>query len=248
MEVIPLASSSAANCTLVRHPSGRSILLDAGLKVRELRPLVGFQVSQLEAALVTHAHQDHSRGVEGLLQAGVTCAMRAETAEALGVTKHHRVRILAPQDHTRPRGPYMFGPWAVVPFDVEHDVPNLGYVLATRSERLLYLTDTPFSRYRFEGLTHICLETNHSVEQVLRRVEEGSLDALVGSRIIRSHLGLERAIELLKANDLSRVKEIWLMHLSNGNSDATAFKAAVERATGVPTRVAEERGVYAGRN
>jgi phosphoribosyl 1,2-cyclic phosphodiesterase len=241
VEVVPLASSSAANCTLVRHAAGPTILLDAGLTVRELRPLLGFQVTSLEAALITHAHQDHARGVESLLQAGVTCAMRVETAEVLGVAKHHRVRILAPQDHVTPRGPYMFGPWAVVPFAVDHDLPNLGFVLATRSERLLYLTDTPFSRYRFEGLTHVLVEANHSVELVLKRVEEGALEAHVGARIIRSHLGLERALELLKSNDLSRVQEIWLMHLSAGNSDAAAFKAAVERATGVPTRVAAER-------
>lgn len=241
MEIVPLASSSAANCTLVRHPSGRSILLDAGLTVRELQPLLGFTVTALEAALVTHAHLDHARGVESLLKAGVTCAMRIETAEALRVQKHHRVRILNPQDDVTARGPYMFGPWAVVPFDVEHDVPNLAFVLATPHSRLLYLTDAPFSRYRFEGLTHICLEANHSVDEILRRVQAGALDAHVGARIIKSHLGLERAIDLLKANDLSRVKEVWLMHLSNSHSDAAGFKAAVEASTGVPTFIAPEK-------
>lgn len=227
---------------MITSASGRhTILLDAGLTVRELRPLIGYQVTRLEAALVTHAHADHARGVETLLRAGVTCAMRQETAEALGVADHHRVRILAPQDGETPRGPYMFGPWAVIPFDVTHDVPNLGFVLATRRDRLLYLTDTPFSRYKFEGLTHVLIETNYSTEILLRRVAEGALNQLQAARIIRSHLGLERAIEFLEANDLSKVVGIWLMHLSSANSHAEQFKDAVQRATGKPVRVTAER-------
>lgn len=240
MEIIPLASSSAGNSFLVRHASGRTILLDAGLTLKQLRRATGHRTTELEAVLVTHSHQDHSRGVPELLKAGVTCAMRQETADALGVAGHHRVRILAPQTAETPRGPYMFGPWAVIPFDVQHDVPNLGFVVATKHHRLLYLTDTPFSRYTFEGLTHIILEANHSIEILKKKVNDGDLNGLLAARIVRSHLGLERAIELLRANDLSRVQEIWLTHLSNNHSDEAAFKEAVERATGVPVYIAQE--------
>lgn len=240
MRIQPLASSSAGNSTLVTDASGRMILLDAGLTLKQLRVALGYRVSDLEAVLVTHSHQDHARGVPDLLKAGITCAMRAETADELGVTKHHRVRILAPVEPESPRSPYRFGPWAVIPFDVQHDVPNLGYVLATPTQRLLYLTDTPFSRYRFEGLTKIVIEANYSLDILKNKVANGDLNGLLAARIIRSHLGLERAIELLKANDLSKVTEIWLTHLSGSNSDEQAFRTAVERATGIPTMVAPE--------
>lgn len=241
MIVRPLASSSAGNSTLVTDSrSGATILMDAGLSMRDLRPLVNFQVTRLEAVCVTHSHLDHSRGVPELLKAGVTCAMRQETAVELGVEKHHRVCIIAPVEPETPRSPYRFGPWAVIPFDVKHDVPNLGFVLATRTDRMLYLTDTPFTKYRFEGLTRIVIETNYSLEILKRKVQNGDLNGLLAARIVRSHLGLERAIELLKANDLSKVTEIWLTHLSNSNSDEAAFTEAVQRATGIPTYVAGE--------
>jgi len=240
VHITPLASSSAGNSTLVEHEAGRAVLLDAGLTLKQLRAAIGYRVTGLEAALITHSHADHAKGVPELLKAGVTCAMRAETAEALGVAGHHRVRILAPQDGETTRAPYAFGPWAVIPFDVQHDVPNLGFVLATRKHRLLYLTDTPFSRYKFEGLTHIVIEANYSLDILKRKVADGVLSDVLAARIVRSHLGLERAIELLKANDLSKVTEIWLTHLSNSNSHAEEFQAAVERATGIPTSVAGE--------
>lgn len=240
MDIHPIASSSAGNAFLVRHESGKTMLLDAGLTLKQLRVALGFRTSDLEAVLVTHSHQDHARGVPELLKAGITCAMRIETAEELGVASHHRVRILAPVEPESPRSPYLFGPWAVVPFDVKHDVPNLGFVLVTPRHRLLYLTDSPYTRFRFESLTHVIVEANYSMEILTQRVINGELNGLLAARIVRAHMGLERAIDLLKANDLSKVTEIWLSHLSDSNSDAAAFQEAVERATGIPTRVAPE--------
>ena len=57
-------------------------------------------------------------------------------------------------------------------------------------------------------------------------------------RVLRNHMGLERAIELLQANDLSKTREIHLLHLSDGHSDAEGFKQAVAAATGKPDSVA----------
>jgi phosphoribosyl 1,2-cyclic phosphodiesterase len=57
-------------------------------------------------------------------------------------------------------------------------------------------------------------------------------------RIKRSHMSVDRAIDLLKANDISTLREIHLLHLSDGNSNAEVFQTKVERATGKMTFVA----------
>ena len=44
--------------------------------------------------------------------------------------------------------------------------------------------------------------------------------------------------ELLKANDLSKVQQIWLLHLSDGNSDEKRFKREIQELTGKPTFIA----------
>ena len=60
-------------------------------------------------------------------------------------------------------------------------------------------------------------------------------------RTMRSHFEISNVIAFLKANDLSNVRTIFLMHLSNGNSNAETFRKRVEQATGVPIIVFNER-------
>ena len=57
-------------------------------------------------------------------------------------------------------------------------------------------------------------------------------------RIIGSHLSLETLIEMLDRNDLSKVNNIVLIHLSDSNSHAVEFKNAVQKATNCNVTVA----------
>jgi phosphoribosyl 1,2-cyclic phosphodiesterase len=234
VEIRPLASSSAGNATLVTDGS-TPLLLDAGLRLSEIRTALQYRVTSLAGVLVTHSHGDHARGATELAKAGVDVYMLPETAAAIGATGH-RVHHVTPHDTFR------VGTWAARAFDLVHDVPNVGYLLASdHGHKVLLVTDTAYCPYVFRGLTHLLLETNFSDEILQRRVMNGELEPAQAYRVRRSHLGLERAIELLKANDLSRVRAIHLLHLSGGNSDAAAFADAVRRATGKPVTVAAER-------
>jgi phosphoribosyl 1,2-cyclic phosphodiesterase len=59
-------------------------------------------------------------------------------------------------------------------------------------------------------------------------------------RLLRSHFSLENVLEFLRANDLSKVEEIWLLHLSQSNSSEELFKKEVQAATGKPVFIAKE--------
>jgi phosphoribosyl 1,2-cyclic phosphodiesterase len=52
-------------------------------------------------------------------------------------------------------------------------------------------------------------------------------------------MSIQSTLELLEANDLSSVKNIVLIHLSDNNSDAVSFKKPVEEQTGLPTTIAD---------
>lgn len=231
-EVIkPLASSSSGNAYLI---GGRSpLLLDCGLPYRQLQKAAGYQLASLAGCLVTHEHGDHSKAAKDLMKSGVDLYCSQGTADALKLDGH-RLNII------KARQQFRLGGWQVLPFETEHDAKEpLGFLLAADGERILYATDTFYIRYRFPGLTHILLEVNFAQDILDANIERG-LSPAHRRRVMRSHMSLETAKGFLRANDLSKVREIWLCHLSDGNSDAERFKREIQATTGKPVFVAEK--------
>jgi phosphoribosyl 1,2-cyclic phosphodiesterase len=65
-------------------------------------------------------------------------------------------------------------------------------------------------------------------------LRNNDLPAAHKKRVMRSHFSLDNVKEFLRANDLSKVKEIHLLHLSDGNSDEARFKREIQELTGKP--------------
>lgn len=230
MQIKILASSSKGNCIYV-NDGKTSLLLDCGLPIREIKQKLNFSLSQVQACLLGHCHIDHSRAAKDVIKAGVDLYTSPATVEALGLAGH-RVKAIRAMDR------FEIGTWKVLAFDAVHDVENLGFLLSSPPWKVLYLTDSAYSKYRFRGLTHILVECNHSLDILRENVANGTVLADVKNRIIRSHFSLENVKEFLKANDLSNVQEIWLLHLSDGNSDAERFKREIQAIAGKPVYVA----------
>ena len=233
IEIRSFASSSAGNAYLVTD--GRSpLLLDCGLPVAQLKQATGYRLSTLAGCLVSHEHGDHSKAAADLMRAGVDCYMSQGTADALRLSGHRLKIVRALQQ-------FSLGAWTVLPFDTIHDAAEpLGFLLAAGEEKVLYLTDTAYCKYRFRGLTRILIECNHSWDILQANVESGAVPAEMRRRVMRSHMSLSTVKEFLKANDLSAVREIHLIHLSDGNSDAERFKNEIQALTGRPVYVAEK--------
>ena len=235
MIITPLASSSAGNAYLIDDGSTR-LLLEAGVRYKDIQRGTGFRVSEIAGCLLTHEHKDHSKAVADLLKAGMDVYASQGTLEALGLTDHHRTHPVQSQH------PFTLGTWTILPFDVQHDVSEpLGFLLANKSgEKLVFLTDTYYCKYKFKGLTHVMIESNYSQELLHVNLSEGRVPQVMVRRLLHSHMSLETAIDFLKANDLSKVQEIWLIHLSSSNSDENLFKRRVQETTGKIVYVAKE--------
>jgi phosphoribosyl 1,2-cyclic phosphodiesterase len=65
-------------------------------------------------------------------------------------------------------------------------------------------------------------------------------DCIYASRLRRSHMSIDNVLDFLKANDISAIEKIYLLHLSSGNSDEKDFKNRVQKATGVPVEVCKK--------
>lgn len=232
MEIMPIASGSSGNA--YRITDGETpLLLEAGIPIRAIQVATNFRLRALEGCFITHCHGDHSKAAKDLMRLGVDIYTGRGTVEACGL-RGHRVHITTPLEQIA------VGSWDVLPFDVQHDAPDSqGFLFTSRAtgEKLLYFTDTYFIKYRFSGLTHIMAECNFSKEALQRSIAAGYISVDMVPRLMRSHMSLEHLKDMLNANDLSQLRQIYLLHLSQNNSDAAQMKSEIERMTGVEVYV-----------
>jgi len=233
IQIKALASGSTGNCYWISD-GVTPVLLEAGIRFQDIRQGIGFKVSELGGVLISHEHGDHSKAIVDLMKSGVNVYASRGTIEALGVEGHriNQIKDKARQD---------IGSWIVKPLKAEHDAAEpLNFLLWSREtkDKLVYLTDTFYTRYQFHKLNYIMLECNYSMEILNENIRTGKVPAVQKKRIIQSHFSLENVKDFLRANDLSQVREIWLLHLSDRNSDAGRFKREIQELTGKPVYVA----------
>jgi len=102
----------------------------------------------------------------------------------------------------------------------------------------MYANDTNYIPYRFKGLTHVMLGVNYDKEILIDNITYGYINPEVGKRVLQNHMSLSTAQGFFRANDMSQVREIYLLHLSDPNSDAEKFKREIQAITGRPVCIA----------
>lgn len=226
IEIKTLATGSKGNCYYITD-GHTPLLLEAGINFKQIRQALDFNTSDIAGCLITHEHQDHCKGLNDVLKAGIDTYMSAGTKGAIGVD-HHRLKTVQGLQS------FKVGTWQIMPFDVQHDVSEpYGFLLANKAgDKLLFATDTYYIKYKFKNVTHMLIECNYSKEILDRNIDEGITPKIMRKRLIKSHFSLENVKEFLKANDLSQLQEIHLLHLSDSNSDEALFKREIQELTG----------------
>jgi len=127
-------------------------------------------------------------------------------------------------------------------FDTKHDCRQpVGFLIQHKEMGLmLFATDTYYLKYNFEGLNHIFIECNYAKDILNNNVELGIINSKLKNRTPRSHFELENVKNFLKSNDISSVRNICLLHLSDRNSDAERFKKEIEQLTDKNVVIAEK--------
>ena len=227
----PIASGSTGNCYRLENGTD-TLILEAGLHIRRIQEGFDFKLSEVAGCLITHEHQDHAKSAGRLMACAVDCYMTRGTADALRLTGH-RLHIVEPGKQ------FTVGPFSVVPFAAEHDAAEpVGFLIAAGEEKLLFVTDSYFIRQKFRGLTKIAIECNYDSDIMAANVDAGLYPVAARDRVYGAHMSLATCEEFLQAQDLSKVEAIYLLHLSDANSDAVEFKKQIEEATGNPVHIA----------
>lgn len=239
IDVKTIGSGSSGNCYLV-NINNTKILLECGLTFKKIQKDLGYRVSELDACLVTHEHMDHAKAVKDLMKAGINCYMTNGTAEALGV-KGHRLCLLEKHEEKHKYKLRGFNNLSILPFKSIHDVAEpVNFYIRDRytNESVLFATDTAYLTVKIpEDINVLMIECNYVKRLIDERVDESEINVSLRNRIVKNHMSLETVLEVLDSVRMSKLKKVYILHLSDGNSDEKLIRDSIEKKIGVLVEV-----------
>lgn len=231
MELKCLGSGSNGNCYILQNDT-EALVIEAGISLAEVKKALNWNTAKVKVCVISHQHNDHAGHATEYEKAGFPLLTLPSVIEA------KRLQASTTTPIAKGHG-YIYGGFKILPFEVKHDVPCVGFLIEHQETgRILFFTDTYAMPYDFKNITHWMAEANYSDEILGNNVLEGHVPAVLRKRVITSHMSIDNAIGILKRSDLTKTKDILLLHLSDGNSNEKEFITKVQRATGKTTRAA----------
>ncbi len=236
MNLKVIGSSSQGNGYVVENDN-EALVIEAGVSPSLIKQVLDWDTSKVCGVIVSHAHGDHSKYIRDYTRMGINVYTNQHVADTYNLNCH-RTNII------KSKKAYKIGGFTIKPFDLVHDVPNHGFLIRHPETGLFpFITDTHYVQYTFLGMENIIIETNYDEEIIEEMVFSGKTSTLVYNRVLYSHISLQTVLRFLSANDLSRVNNIILTHLSTYHSDGPMFAQKVEEHTGKKTFIATKGAV-----
>jgi len=225
IDIKTIASGSTGNCYSISD-SETTILIECGIQFKRIREAFSFKLSGVAGCLISHSHKDHCKVVEHISKAGIDCYLSAQTIKEINISGH-RIHVFESKKI------FTIGTFKILPFPLQHDVENHGFLLQSKNgEKLCYITDTFYCKYKFSGVNYYMIECNYYAPQLERNIKAEVVPEAIKNRIVKSHFELENVKEFFRSNDLNCVKQIHLIHISETNGDKESFKQEIQALTG----------------
>lgn len=246
MRLTALGSSSAGNCFVMEFDMGEgrnpvSLMVECGFNYQTIlrkANAYGLKISELIGCLVTHSHKDHSAAAVDLAKRGTQIYATQGTLDAIGLAG---------------RGwPMHYGMATTITpglkamaFKVDHDAPEpAGFIIKTKRETVIFAIDAANwidDVSDFEP-DYLIIEANY--DETLMAQEQFSLQKRanltdlqryrVNERIKASHMSIKRTLSKVSAIKKTKLKAVFLTHLSDRMSAPSLWKMQVSALTGVP--------------
>jgi phosphoribosyl 1,2-cyclic phosphodiesterase len=236
IKVKVFGSGSSGNGYLVDDGQSQ-LMIEAGIPFKKVEPEMDFDFSKVEGMLISHEHGDHTKYLPQFIKrTSFPIYATVGTFQALGMAGA-RYEAMDKLEPTR------IGTWTVIAFPVKHDAaePAGFLIINDMGERLLYVTDTYFVKYKFNNINYMLVEMNYSNEIATENDQEGLLNHGLHNRILTSHFEMKNSLDFIKHNLSPSLKWVELIHLSDNNSNAELFKHKTQALTGVPVMIAPKR-------
>lgn len=231
-----LGSSSKGNCYILGNNT-ECIIMELGVPFPDIKKALDFDISKVQFAFCTHAHGDHSKSVKHAVKMGIKVVMSKGTQQFLKNDSVHIINIAHGET-------YKSGNFELMAFDTNHDCPGkepLGFLIRhPECGTVCFITDSFYVDYQFPNVTHFMVEANYCDSIITERLFNDVLHPAQAHRTRQSHMSVDTCKNLLLANNLKKVHNVVLIHLSDGNSDAERFRHTIQKATNCITTVAQK--------
>jgi len=226
MKFISFGSGSSGNCYYLSTGSD-AILIDVGVGIRLLKRhciQYGVSLASVNNILLTHDHADHIKSV-GSISSHYNIPVYATELVHEGVVHNPGVRkkIDPALKRVVEKGKALqIGEFNVTPFGVPHDsTDNVGYVIGACGVTFSIITDCGHLTDDMQQVIHdsdyLVIEANHDLEMLNYGPYSAYLKARISSP--RGHLSNEDCGNAIAAYASSRLRHVWLCHLSEHNNN-----------------------------
>lgn len=212
-----IATGSSGNCHALITDTGEILLLDLGENEKKIKKGIGWKISDVVGAIVTHKHADHSKSVNDFERMGIPVFKPYENTETF-VKKYSGFKIQAFDLTT------IDGRWTHTDADGE-PCACYGFLIEHKEMgRMIYITDTAIVKWRFKNINHILLGVNYD-KDMIHPDNEGKKNHIFGG-----HLEIGTACEFVKANNSDSLQNVIMCHLSADNADSDKFIERMKKA------------------
>ena len=204
------------------------LILDAGVSLKAMMPLIDFQISKVSGVLVSHVHMDHHQFSKGWEQRGIPVITPFDDSKKIPQLRKSscfKVQYFPLQDtlgewvHTNGDG----SKCPVYGFYITH--PDLG--------TMVYCTDCEIIKWKFSNVNHFLLGTNYDLD-IIAEMEENDLKS---NHVYSGHLSIQAACKFVQANQNAELRNVILCHLSSQNGSPDDFKKKMQEVVGENTKV-----------
>lgn len=233
MKLITIGSNSAGN-SYALDAGGEILLLEAGMKMADVKRAIDFRLQDVVGCLVTHEHGDHAKYATEYAKFGVEILgpKAIEEKKQFPFGKYNTLIVERIKQ---------IGSFRVVPFANYHDVPIYGYLINHPDcGSIMFGTDTYKMGLYVSGINHYLIEANYSDALLKENVWNGKINKTQADRIMLSHMSFDYTVKFLMECKAENAKTITLCHLSERNSDPDMFKRTIESTFGVPCHIARK--------
>lgn len=215
MELYVVGSGSSGNCYLLKRDNGKYIALDCGCKFKDVMVGCDWSPIDIEFALVTHSHGDHSSHQRDFERYGI---------EVYGV------------NDLKSKSIFKKGDVEIIPFEVPHDVKCYGYLIRVDGRTIVYMTDFGYCRYTFKSWNVDTWLIACNYDTVPDSEEEKYAHVVMG------HSSLATVKDILAINKCDAMKNVILCHTSiDADTDRMVTEIQEIVGDGVAVTVAKKK-------